>query len=63
MSGVSPAVMPVMTAVTSAPTPQTTCQPTLSLTISGSTSLPANLGRGPSQTMCQAAVSQGARFK
>ena len=50
MSGVSPNVMPVMTAVTKTSLPQIMSQPTLYTISSGSTSLPVNPGRGPPQT-------------
>ena len=43
MSGTSPTLTPVMTAVTSTSLPQATSQPTLSTFSSGSTSLPVTL--------------------
>ena len=52
-----------MTVLTSTSLPQTMPHPTPHTICSGSTSLPVNPGRAPPQTRCQAAVSQGARFK
>ena len=63
ISGVNPAVMPMVTNVTSTSLPPATSWPTSSATSSGSTSHPTYLGRGPLQSRHQAAVSQGARFK
>ena len=49
--------------VTNISLPSTISLPTLSTTSSESTSHLVNSNRGPPQTICQAAVSQGARFK
>ena len=46
-SGASPTAMPVLTTVTSTSSPQTMSQLAPSMISSGSTSLPANSGRGP----------------